>query len=149
MAAQAVNAWHEIPLLTTRASAVIDFQLYRPRLISMIRAFNIGLLVIALLGLMGHSTATAAAPMAAGSLHASNSAMDCIDVAPAPEKSPCKKMTLHCMAAMGCAWFAVIEPLERIAPRVAADRVESASVLATRLAGRSFGPEPDPPSLLI
>ena len=32
---------------------------------------------------------------------------------------------------------------------VAADRVESASVLATRLAGRSFGPEPDPPSLLI
>jgi len=121
------------------------------------RLLHIGLLLMALLGLMGQSTAMAMTParvtgMATQeSLQISMAAMDCTDMAtaPGPGKAPCKKITLQCMAAMGCAPVALVEPVESSAPPLAIEQVKSALPLAARLWGRSYGPEPDPPSILI
>ena len=119
----------------------------------MTRALHIGLLLMALLGLVSQSTARAMvpAPMTIGSVQASMAGMDCMDMAeaPVPGKSPCKKMTLQCMVAMGCASATLVKP---DAPGISSpfvDRVKSALALAARLWGRSYGPEPDPPSFLI
>ena len=119
----------------------------------MTRSLHIGLLLMALLGLIGQSTAMAMvpAPMSIGSMEASMSGMDCMDMAttPAPGKLPCKKMTTQCMVAMGCAPLAFVEPDKLGISSLAIDREESALPLAARLWGRSYGPEPDPPSFLI
>ena len=119
----------------------------------MTRSLQIGLLLMALLGLMGQSTAMAAVPalMSSGSIQASMAGMDCMDMAnlPAPGKLPCKKMTLQCMAAMGCAPATLVEPDAPTISSLFVDRVKSALPLAARLWGRSYGPEPDPPSFLI
>ena len=64
----------------------------------MTRALHIGLLLMALLGLLGQSTAMAMvpAPVTIGSLQVSMSGMDCMDraKAPVPGKAPCKTMTI-------------------------------------------------------
>ena len=123
----------------------------------MTRKLQIGLLLLALLGVVGQSSATAMIP-ASGiatstqvSLQVSMAEMDCGDMANAslPGTMPCKKDALQCMAAMGCAPAALVEPVEPSAPFVAIERVKSALPLAARLWGRSYGPEPDPPSFLI
>ena len=119
----------------------------------MSRALHIGLMLMALLGLLGQSTAMAMvpAPQNMASLQVSMAGMDCMDMAnaPGPAKSPCKKMTLQCMVAMGCAPLALVEPIGPSNLLLAIDRVKSAPPLAARLRGRSYGPEPDPPSFLI
>lgn len=119
----------------------------------MTRLFHICLLLAALGGLIGQSTAMAMAPapISAGSLQASMAGMDCMDMAnsPAPGKMPCKKMTLQCVAAMGCAPAALVQPDAANPSSPVVDRVKSALSLAARLWGRSYGPEPDPPSFLI
>ena len=119
----------------------------------MTRPLHIGLLLIALLGLVGQSTAMAMvpAPMTIGSMQASMAGMDCMDMAntPAPGQPPCKKMTLQCMAAMGCAPATFVGPDAPSISPLFVDRVKSAPSLAARLWGRSYGPEPDPPSFLI
>lgn len=85
------------------------------------------------------------------SMQASMADMDCMDMANAPDpgKPPCKKVTLQCIAAMGCSPLAFAEPatLATDAPPIARDR--STPSLAARLHGRSYGPEPDPPTILI
>lgn len=77
--------------------------------------------------------------------------MDCMDMAnaPAPGKPPCKKVTLQCMAAMGCSPLAFTEPTAPAADMLPAVHDKAAPLLAARLHGRSFGPEPDPPTILI
>ncbi|MEO5613167.1 MAG: hypothetical protein ABIT68_10565 [Sphingomicrobium sp.] len=118
----------------------------------MTRLFHICILLAALLGLTGQSTATAMmpAPTSIGSAQVSM-AMDCMDMAnnPTPQKSPCKKMTLQCMVAMGCASTALIEPTTLGVVARAVGGMKTAPPLLARLWGRSYGPEPDPPSLLI
>lgn len=119
----------------------------------MTRALHLGLLLMALLGLIGHSGAMAMAPAPrdAGSMQAPMAGMNCVNNAnaPAPGKSPCEKMTMQCIAAMGCAPLALIEPVGPSTLLVAIAPVKSALPLAARLWGRSYGPEPDPPSFLI
>ena len=119
----------------------------------MTRMIQICLLLAALGGVLGQSTAMAMvpAPMITRSLHASMASMDCMDMAdqPAPGKSPCKKMTLQCMAAMGCAPTAMVEPGQPSIALLSVDRTTAAPPLAARLWGRTYGPEPDPPSFLI
>ena len=108
---------------------------------------------MALLGLMGQSGAMAMVPtpMAGGSTQASMAGMNCMDIANAhdPAKSPCKKITMHCMVAMGCAPLFLAEPVGSNAFQVVIGRLEPVLPLAARLWGRSYGPELDPPSLLI
>lgn len=121
------------------------------------RLMHLGLLLMALVGVIGQSTAMAMMPAsgAAVSAHqtmqASMAGMECMDMATtsASEKSPCKKVTLQCMAAMGCAPFALAAPSALPAYALVADRDVSTPSLAARLLGRSYGPEPDPPSFLI
>ena len=119
----------------------------------MTRALHIGLILMALLGLLGQSTAMAmeAVPQSTGLLQASMADMDCMDMAdrPVPGKSPCKRMTMQCMVAMGCASLALVEPAQLVTLPIAADPVVVALPLAARLWGRSYGPEPDPPNILI
>jgi hypothetical protein len=50
------------------------------------------------------------------------------------------------MAAMGCAPLALVELVDRSIPFVSIERLKSALPLVARLRGRSYGPEPDPPS---
>ncbi len=67
---------------------------------------------------------------------------------PAPEKKPCKGLTLDCIAAMGC-----VVPLAAadLAGDIATPRIHGAlGFWPTNavLAGKSFGPDPDPPTNL-
>ena len=119
----------------------------------MTRMFHICLLLAALSGLLGQSTAMAmvSTPISSGSLHASMASMDCMDMAdlPEPGKLPCTNMTLQCMAAMGGTPAVLIERGSSSIPSLVIDRTKSALPLAARLWGRTYGPEPDPPSFLI
>ena len=67
---------------------------------------------------------------------------------PAPEKKPCKGLTLDCIATMGC-----------VVPLIAADLADGISKpriygapgfwpTHAVLAGKSFAPDPDPPTNL-
>ena len=121
------------------------------------RLLHICLLLMALMGVAGQSTAMAMMParVAAVSAHRSMQVLavgtDCMDMAntPAPAKAPCKKVTPQCMAATGCAPFALVAPAPLPVVSLVADREDSTPSLAPRLWGRTFGPEPDPPSFLI
>ena len=119
----------------------------------MTRLIHICLLLAALGGLTGQSTAMAMAPAptSPGSSQASMAGMDCTNMAnvPVPEKSPCKNMTLQCMAAMGCVSLALVEPDSPAFDQPSAGPLKATLPVAARLWGRSYGPEPDPPSFLI
>lgn len=121
------------------------------------RLLHIGLLLVALLGLVGQSTAMAMVPtdVPASPAHkattASMAGMDCEDMsgAPAPDTAPCKNITLQCIAAMGCSPLAVTLPFLE-APEIAVfEPAESATSVVASLDGRSRGPEPDPPAIPI
>lgn len=118
----------------------------------MARIIHICLLLAALGGWLGQTAAMAMAPAPIGSgpLQASMLSMDCSDMValPAPGKSPCKTITLHCSAAMGCAPATLVER-EKPSMPLLGDRIKPALPLAARLSGRTYGPEPDPPSFLI
>lgn len=119
----------------------------------MTRLIHICVLLAALGGMVGQSTAMAMvpAPMSTGSLQTSMADMGCFGMAnvPAPEKSPCKKMTLQCMAAMGCVSLALVEPVSCGFDQPSAGLLKATLPLVARLSGRSYGPEPEPPSFLI
>ncbi|MEO7814547.1 MAG: hypothetical protein ABIR87_03785 [Sphingomicrobium sp.] len=123
----------------------------------MTRLVHLGLLLMALLGLIGQSTAMAMMPAGLTAISANRSVdvsmkdMDCMDMANSspPGQSPCKKMTLQCMAAMGCASAAMVESEASGSPLLVVDRTKAALTLAARLWGRTYGPELDPPSFLI
>ena len=130
-----------------------DLTCLQYRIFLVTRLFHICLLLAALGGLIGQSTAMAMvpAPIGTGSLQASMAGMDCMDMAnsPASGKMPCNKMTQQCMAAMGCAPAVLVQPDAMNMSSPSVDRAKSAMPLAARLWGRSYGPEPDPPSFLI
>lgn len=121
------------------------------------RLLHLGLLLLALLGLVGQSMAMAMVPtdVLASSTHnattASMAGLDCEDVsgAPAPDTVPCKNITLQCIAAMGCSPLAVTLPVLGAPESAAVEPVESATSVVASLHGRSYGPEPDPPAILI
>ena len=130
-----------------------DLTSLRYRIFLVTRLVHICLLLAALSGLIGQSTAMAMVPtpMTVGSVQAGMAGMDWTDMANSsvPGKMPCKKMTLQCMAAMGCAPAALVQPDVRGLSSPLIDRVTSALPPAARLWGRSYGPDPDPPSFLI
>lgn len=121
------------------------------------RLLHITLLLMALLGLVGQSTAMAMVPtgVTASSSHeataASMAGMECDDMsgAPAPDTAPCKNITLQCIAAMGCSPLAVTLPAIEAPEIVTVEPGKSAPSVVTSLHGRSYGPEPDPPAILI
>ena len=118
------------------------------------RLLHIGLLLLTLTGLFGQSTAMAMAPsVLTAPSQARMAAMtgeNCMGMPDAsnPGKGPCKKVTLQCIAAMGCSPLIFIDPYTRIAMVLRANMPGSANGRVSHLTGRTYGPEPDPPSLL-
>ena len=116
-------------------------------------ALHIGLLLMALLGLMGQSTAIAMAPAAKAqsAMNMPAPGGDCVEMTgvPSSKRLPCTKMTFQCMLAMGCTSFSLIAPERLGGLLIAATRDKTVPLPAARLRGRSYGPEPDPPSFLI
>jgi hypothetical protein len=117
------------------------------------RMLNIALVIGALLGIFGSQVALARGPQA---LQAESAAVsmspDCMaamqDQQPQPVEKPCKGMTLACIAAMGCA---LPLTLPAGAAALAGDVVGKPIHYMQQdgpLAGRSIGPEPDPPTFL-
>lgn len=118
----------------------------------MTRISRLILLTFALLGLAAQSAVVAAAPISdAQPMKATMAGMDCRDMLPVPmpDGSPCKKMTWQCIAAMGCATSAALQPATVAAGERLATRAAHSPSIVARLIGRSYGPEPDPPSFLI
>lgn len=119
------------------------------------RLTYIGLLLMALIGLIGQSTAMAMAPSAEAlpgrTAMASMPGMDCTDMAApqGPGQPPCKKITLQCIAVMGCSPLTFTGPVTRAIVIVQADRPTTFVGAMVHLSGRHFGPEPEPPSSLI
>ena len=121
------------------------------------RLLHISLLLMALLGVVGQSTAMAMMPASATAVSGDRSMQvfvlgtNCMDMAdtPAAGKTPCKKVTPQCMAATGCTPFALVAPSALPTVALVPDRAVSTPSLAARLWGRTYGPEPDPPSFLI
>jgi len=117
------------------------------------RFLRLLLLTFAMIGLAGQSTALAMAPLMAGpaAKQTAMAGMDCKDIAttPSSDGAPCKKLTWQCIAAMGCLTAGALEPAMLAMTMHPLVRTVPASRDVTRLVGRSYGPEPDPPSFLI
>lgn len=117
----------------------------------MIRLIYLGLLLLALTGLAGQSTAHAtifdrvAAPM-----QMSPGSPACDEMAQQePGKVPCNKVGLQCLAAIGCPALTIAEAGQASDGPVAAEPMKSLPALADALHGRADAPELEPPSHLI
>ena len=122
----------------------------------MMRFFHLAFMLMTLAGLIGQSSAMATTPMAHASpsdqrLNLSMSGMDCahMPMKPGQDQAPCKKISLRCMAAMGCSPLAMTLPDVRTPNAHSVEPTETTPRPVVRLAGRSYGPDPDPPSFLI
>jgi hypothetical protein len=117
------------------------------------RFLRLFLLFFAVVGLFGQSTAMAMSPLQSETMSmATMASMDCRDGMTAGQMHgsvPCKKMTLQCIAAMGCTTAAITEPVGATLTTRQLDRLDPAWPLTARLDGRTYGPDPDPPSFLI
>src|SRR5947207_508405 len=106
-----------------------------------------------MVGLAGQSTAMAMAPVMANPVakQAAMAGMDCKDMATSPSSdgAPCKKLTWQCIATMGCLTASALQPSILAMDGHPLVRAVPATRDVTRLVGRSYGPEPDPPSFLI
>ena len=121
----------------------------------MMRFVQLGILMLALLGLVGQSTAHA---MARGqmpnstmrSMQMAPNTMICNDMKPAePDKAPCKKVGLQCMAALGCASLSMIGADGLASDYVPLEPLKSILGRVDALDDRTVAPEPEPPSFLI
>ena len=111
------------------------------------------LLLFAVIGLFGQSTAMAMSPSPSEAMSmAAVVSMDCSDSMMSGQMRgslPCKKMTLQCIAMMGCAIAPVLKPVGITLSARQLDLLTPAWPLTARLDGRTYGPDPDPPSFLI
>jgi len=113
------------------------------------RSFSFLLLLGALLGLLAQEAAFASAmPMPDTAIAASAMRDECAEmmgIDTSQDKGPCQGLTLDCIAKMGCALPLVVTT--PAAPLVVAQRRHDPvePLAATRLIGRTFGPEPEPP----
>jgi hypothetical protein len=131
----------------------LTFRLAASNIRVVVRLFRLFLIAFAALSLSGQSTAMAMAPLstAASPMASMSTDMNCSEmpVAGSREKAPCKGMTLQCIAQMGCTAPAALEPTVFTAYEPRLYRPIHGSTLVSRLLGRSYGPLPDPPSILI
>jgi hypothetical protein len=117
------------------------------------RLLSLILLLGALLGLFGQAAAFAMSPPFTPATEATavqSMPMDCAEMPQKePEQTPCKGLTLDCIAAMGCTLptlLAEAGPLDLANDEGAP--IER-SISTPVLTGRSIAPEPYPPTLLI
>lgn len=120
----------------------------------MTRLLQISLLLMALMGLIGQSTAMAMAPSAVASNGRTATAMAGMDCAgmsgpETPGQPPCKKVTLQCIAVMGCSPLTFTDPFARSIVIVQPGKPMTAVGPMAHFFGRDYGPEPKPPIFLI
>lgn len=126
----------------------------------MTRFVQLVILMLALFGLVGQSTAHAMArgPMPTSTMPLMQMApnmMSCNDTQQAEpdeapsKKTPCKKVGLQCMAALGCASLSMIGADGLAGDYVALEPLKSVVGRVDALDDRTVAPEPEPPSLLI
>lgn len=113
------------------------------------RGLALLLLLGAFLGLFAQEAAFASAmPIPAAAVAAPAMSDECAEmmgIEKSQDKGPCQSLTLDCIAKMGCALPpAVISPDIQIAGGLHILGVLDPRPVR-RLAGRTFGPEPDPP----
>jgi hypothetical protein len=121
----------------------------------MTRFVQLGILMLALLGLVGQATAHAMArghtpTTTMNSMQMASDTMSCNDTQPAEsDKAPCKKVGLQCAAALGCASPYMIEADGPASDYVALEPLKSIVGRVNALDDRTVAPEPEPPSFLI
>lgn len=115
------------------------------------RALQFVLVIAALLGLFGQTVAIASSTTAAIEATApANMPMDCIDMMRGDDDNmiPCSRMTLACIAGMGCAMPFTLD----VGWPVVAETMNDVGSLAwpstPSMEGRSVAPDPHPPSTL-
>jgi len=118
------------------------------------RWLSLLLLFGAVLGLLAQEAAFASAPampIADTAIAASAMSDECAEmmgIEKSQNKEPCQGLTLDCIAKMGCALPpAVVSPATPIEAKAHVPGLLD-PLPVRRLAGRTFGPEPDPPLVL-
>ena len=118
------------------------------------RWLSLLLLFGAVLGLLAQEAAFASAPampIADTAIAASAMSDECAEmmgIEKSQNKGPCQGLTLDCIAKMGCALPpAVVSPATPLAEKTFIT-ASFDPLPVRRLAGRTFGPEPDPPLFL-
>lgn len=118
------------------------------------RWFSMMLLIGALLGLFAQEAAFASGPLAPAaqqtSVNASTGA-DCMEAMATdqqPSETPCKGLTLDCIAKMGCAVPLAPAPAGYATMVLSATVPDLTATPAKPMVGRNSGPEPHPPSRL-
>ena len=137
----------------------IDGKLDKDHVSTVKRWLSLLLLFGAMLGLLAQEAAFASAPampmpsdtsVSAPAMSAECAEMMGIDTSTekSQDKKPCKGLTLDCIAKMGCALPLAIATPAAI-PAASDNRAAPTDRLPiSRLRGRSYGPEPDPPLFL-
>lgn len=130
----------------------VDLECAEDHALIMKRSFSFLLLLGALLGLLAQEAAFAAAmPMPDTSIAASAMSDECAEmmgIETSQDKGPCQGLTLDCIVKMGCALpAAVVSSAMPVAAEVHLRGLLD-PLPVQRLAGRTFGPEPDPPLVL-
>lgn len=109
------------------------------------------MLLGALTGLVGQEAAYAAGPVfaPAAAVGMSSDCMTMMHKAPGTGQTPCKGLTLGCIAAMGCVVPLTVAPTPSFVVEMAFEAIQYTPSLSGPLAGRALEPEPHPPSHLI
>jgi hypothetical protein len=127
----------------------VDAECAKDHAFVMKRRFSLLLLLGALLGLLAQEAAFASAmPMPDTAITASAMSDECAEmmgIDKSQDKGPCQGLTLDCIAKMGCALPpAVVSPAMPLETKAHVPGLLD-PLPVRRLAGRTFGPEPDPP----
>ena len=114
--------------------------------------FSFILLLAALLGFFGQQAAYAGGPALAPMVevsHATPSGMDCpeMETAKAMHDTPCKGLTLACIAQMGCVIPVTVQDRLGLAIPRASVPLAAYQAMIRPLAGRDVAPEPEPPTV--
>lgn len=120
--------------------------------ITMRRVLRLVLVIAAIFGLFGQTVAVAASP-ATVTVQATAPAMvpmDCLEMMQgASGKSlPCERMTLGCIAGMGCSIPVMLDVGSPFLVRAMVETAAPAWSVTPALKGRSLHPEPHPPNAL-
>lgn len=116
------------------------------------QAIRIVLLMGVLLGLFGQAAAYSLSPTHQAAGQELAAVDDCMGAMaqPQPKKSepPCKGLTLDCIAAMGCTAPMLFGDPMVLEPAPMSGNAPLWLDTQILLSGRSFAPDPDPPSLI-
>jgi len=117
------------------------------------RARKFALILGVLLGLFGQIVTVAASPAVATSMSATAPAtmpMDCAGMMPGDgeESLPCQRMTLACLAGMGCLPLFALDSRSSPLPEMVSTDLLVISPFYPALHGRSAQPEQHPPNAL-